>query len=131
MRFSEVTFGDLTPVDGYGPGFFRIGGAVFEGALLLLPEGVRPWGGPDDPAPLVAAAGAVDLLFIGTGDALSHLPSALRAVLDGAGVMAEPMPTPAACRSYNVLLGEGRRVGAALVPVSAPGAEGNRPDSGA
>jgi uncharacterized protein len=45
MRLSEVQFDDSRPVDGYGPGFFRIGGKVFHGAILALGTGVVSWGG--------------------------------------------------------------------------------------
>ncbi|MFN3606674.1 MAG: MTH938/NDUFAF3 family protein, partial [Cypionkella sp.] len=45
------------------------------------------------------------------------LPPAFIAALDQAGIGVEPMNTPAAARTYNVLLGEGRRVAAALLPV--------------
>jgi uncharacterized protein len=46
------------------------------------------------------------------------VPPAFIAALDGAGIGVEPMNTPAAARTYNVLLGEGRRVAACLLPVS-------------
>ncbi|MGB5560642.1 MAG: Mth938-like domain-containing protein [Paracoccaceae bacterium] len=117
MRLNEIRFTDGLPVDGYGPGFFRIGGEVFEGAVLVLPAGVAAWGGFEDHAPLVAAAGAVDVIFIGTGTEMAHLPATLREALEAAGIGAEPMASPAACRTYNILLSEGRRVGLALLPV--------------
>ena len=64
-----------------------------------------------------AAAGAVDVLFVGTGRQIAHLPEPFRAALDSAGVGAEVMDSPAAARTYNVLLAEARRVAAALLPV--------------
>ncbi len=117
MRFQEVNYKSMPAIDGYGAEFFRIGGQVFQGAILVLPGGVRPWGGFEDTAALLATQ--VDVLFLGTGAETRHLPEPLRGVLRGAHVAAEPMATGAACRSYNVLLGEGRRVGAALLPASA------------
>lgn len=117
MRLNEIRFTDGLPVDGYGPGFFRIGGEVHQGAVLVLPSGVAAWGGFDDIAPLVAAAGAVDVIFIGTGPEMTHLPLPFRDALDAAGIGAEPMASPTACRTYNILLSEGRRVGLALLPV--------------
>ncbi len=117
MRLNEIRFTDSRPVDGYGPGFFRIGGEVFEGAVLVLPTGVTPWGGYDDPDVLIAAKQDVDVVFIGTGSEMAHLPTAFREALEAAGIGAEPMASPAACRTYNVLLSEGRRVGLALLPV--------------
>ena len=52
MRLNEITFTDAKPVEGYGPGFFRIGGEVIEGAVLTGPTGTGAWGGFDSPAPL-------------------------------------------------------------------------------
>ena len=117
MRMNEVQFDDSRPVDGYGPGFFRIGGEVHQGALLLLPSGVSAWGGYADRAPLLAAAAEIDVIFIGTGADMAHLPGDLRQTLEGAVLGVEPMATASACRTYNVLLSEGRRVGLAVLPV--------------
>lgn len=116
MRITEVDFGTGTPIDGYGPGFFRVGGAVVQGAALVLPGAAAPWAGYDDPAPILAAADRIDFLIVGTGPEIAHPPPAFRAALDAAGIGVEPMASPAACRTYNVLLSEGRRVGAALLP---------------
>ena len=117
MRLNEVRYDQGKPVNGYGPGFFRIGGEVFHGPVLVLPSGVQPWGGWDDRAALVAAAGAVDVVFVGTGAVIAHLPVPFRQALEQAGLGAEPMASPTACRTYNVLLSEGRRVALALFPV--------------
>jgi uncharacterized protein len=116
MRITEVDFGTGTPIDGYGPDFFRVGGAVVEGGALVLPGGAAPWAGYDDTAAILAAAGSVDILILGTGPAIAHPPPAFRAALEAAGIGVEPMASAAACRTYNVLLSEGRRVGAALLP---------------
>jgi len=117
MRMQEIEYSDARPVEGYGPGFFRVGGKVVEGAVMLLPSGIAPWGGMDDRDPLLAAAPEIDVLFVGTGDEIAPIPAGLRDALEAAGVGVETMASPTACRSYNVLLSEGRRVGAALLPV--------------
>jgi len=117
MRLNEITYNNAAPVDGYGPGFFRIGGQVFEGAVLTGPTGTAAWGGYADDAPLLALSEAVDVLFIGTGAELAHIPSDLRSTLERAGIGVEIMNSPAACRTYNVLLSEGRRIALALIPV--------------
>lgn len=117
MHLNEIRFGSLTPVDGYGPGFFRIGGLVLQGPVLVHPDGAAGWGGLDDPAPLLALAGQIDVLFCGTGAAPAHLPRPLREALEAAGIGVEAMGTPAAARTYNICLSEGRRVAAALLPV--------------
>ncbi|MFV0244846.1 MAG: Mth938-like domain-containing protein [Qingshengfaniella sp.] len=118
MRLTEIDYDTGTPVDGYGPGFFRIGGRRIAGGMRVLPGAeVAQWAGYDDLAPLIAAAPRIDVLFIGTGAAMAYLPPAFRDALEGAGIGAEPMASPAACRTYNVLLSEGRRVGLAVLPV--------------
>ncbi|NVO55679.1 hypothetical protein HW561_07750 [Rhodobacteraceae bacterium B1Z28] len=117
MRLNEITYNNAAPVDGYGPGFFRIGDQVHDGAVLTGPEGTGAWGGYADHTPLLALAGQVDVLFIGTGKELSHIPPELRQVLEDAGIGVEIMNSPAACRTYNVLLSEGRRIALALLPV--------------
>ena len=117
MRLNEVVYTSGRPVDGYGPGLFRVGGEVHHGAVLILPSSVSSWGGPDDLAPILAAAGGVDVLLMGTGAEIAHAPTSMRERLEAAGIGLEVMASPAACRSYNVLLGEGRRVALAALPV--------------
>jgi uncharacterized protein len=117
VPLNEVRYSGLLPVEGYGPGFFRIGGQVHAGGVLVRGDRVGPWAGYDDLAPLLALAGTVDVLFVGTGAEIAHPPAAFRAALEAAGIGVEAMASPAACRTYNVLLSEGRRIGLALLPV--------------
>ncbi|WP_170564704.1 Mth938-like domain-containing protein [Ruegeria atlantica] len=115
MRLNEITYNGASPVDGYGPGFFRIGGRVYEGSVLTGPSGTASWGGYDDPSPLLGLAAQVDVILIGTGTELAHIPTALRSALEQAGMGVEIMNSPAACRTYNVLLSEGRRIALAML----------------
>ncbi|QIE45349.1 hypothetical protein G5B38_07320 [Pseudohalocynthiibacter aestuariivivens] len=117
MQMHEISFGQATPIDGYGPGFFRVGGTVLQGPICITETGARSWGGMDDHAPLLALADQVDVIFLGTGAEIAHIPAALRSTLEDAGIGVETMSSPAACRTFNVLLSEGRRVAAALLPV--------------
>jgi uncharacterized protein len=117
MRMTEMTFPDALPVEGYGPGFFRIGGDARLGPLLVGPGGVADWAGLEDAAPLDALAGRIDVLFLGMGAEIAHAPGALLARLEAAGIGVEVMASPTACRSYNVTLSEGRRVALAALPV--------------
>lgn len=117
MRLNEIIYTGALPIDGYGPGFFRIGGQVHHGAALILPDGVRDWAGLEQGAALVELAGQIDVLFFGMGPEIAPLPAAVRGTLENAGLGVEVMNTPAACRTYNVLLSEGRRIGAAVLPV--------------
>ncbi len=116
MRLNEITYNNATPVDGYGPGFFRIGGQVHKGAVLTSPKGTSSWGEYVDPTPLLALSDEVDVLLIGTGAELAHIPADLRRALEDAGIGVEIMNSPAACRTYNVLLSEGRRIALAVIP---------------
>ena len=117
MQLTETSFSGVTPIDGYGPGFFRVGGVVVEGPVLLFPTYRLAWGGLGDLQSILDRAAEMDVLFIGTGASLAPLPAAFRDPLREAGLGLEPMPSPSACRTYNVLLSEGRRVAAALLPV--------------
>ncbi|MCR8547024.1 Mth938-like domain-containing protein [Salipiger sp. P9] len=117
MQMNELSFGAAQPVDGYGPGFFRVGGRPMDGALCLSHGGCRAWGGLEDEDALVALAGEVDVIFVGLGAETGYLPKSLSARLEAVGVGVEVMNTPSACRTYNVLLGEGRRVALAVLPV--------------
>lgn len=117
MQLNEVVFAQATPIDGYGAGFFRVGGARIEGAAIVTETGARGWGGLEDAQPLLELAGDIDVLFIGTGAEIAHIPEGLRSALEEVGIGIETMSSPAACRTYNVLLSEGRRVAAAVLPV--------------
>ena len=117
MQMYEIELSGPTPVDSYGPGFFRIAGQLHEGGLLLLPDRVASWAGFDDLETILAEKAGFDILLVGTGADMQMLPPETRKSLEEAGFGVEPMPTPAACRTYNVLLSEGRRIAAALIPV--------------
>lgn len=117
MRLNEIVYNDAQPVEGYGPGFFRIGGEVIEGPVITGPRGTYSWAGLEDTAPLKELVGQIDVLFVGTGADVAHLPDDLAEELQEAGLGVESMSSPAACRTYNVLLSEGRRIALALIPV--------------
>ena len=125
---------DLTPlipqgrqiVESYGDGRFRVSGALHEHSILVLSERTIAWPVADiralsleSLAPIVAAgeSGAVNLLLIGCGPRMAMIPAAIRAALRAKGIVIEPMDTGAACRTYNVLAAEGRKVAAALIAV--------------
>ncbi|ALJ37172.1 hypothetical protein D9623_15075 [Azospirillum brasilense] len=123
---------DITPIipsdrqviDGYGDGQFCVSGQWRTGAVVVLPDRTEPWRPQDfaaltaeDFAPVIGAEPRVEFLLLGSGARMQLLPKALRQSLRDAGLVVEVMDTGAACRTYNVLLAEGRRVGAALLPV--------------
>lgn len=125
MRMIEIDYDAQPPIDGYGPGGFRVAGKWHAGPMILMAEGRLDFTAPvsaEALAPVLAAAGSLDLVIIGQGDEIAPIPREVRAALDGAGIGVEIMATPSACRTYNVLLTEDRRVAVVLVPVgAAPG----------
>ena len=123
---------DVTPlipqgrqvIESYGNGGFRVTGENFRGSILVLPEWSAAW----PPAcieeldlaslePVLAAEPPVEVLLIGCGRAMAFIDPDLRATVRARGVALEPMDTGAACRTYNVLMAEDRRVAAALIAV--------------
>ena len=117
MRLTEVTYGSALAIEGYGPGFFRVGNHLLRGPSLITPWDAGPWGGVNDSATVLTLLGKIDVLLVGTGTEIAHLPVGFRAAIEAAGIGVEAMSSPAACRTYNVLLGEGRRIAAAVLPV--------------
>jgi uncharacterized protein len=111
-------------IESYGLGGFRFGGMSHRGSLLCLPSGMWGWD-PGTPAvydvatlaPVLAEADRIDILLVGTGRDLVPLPAALKQRCRELGISADPMATGHALRTWNVLLGEGRRVAAALTAV--------------
>jgi uncharacterized protein len=120
---------DITPlipegrqiIQAYGNGQFRVNGALFGEAIIVFPERTIPW--PDSGLtaaafqPVLAVAEEVELLLVGCGLRAAFVPPGVRQTLRQAGIVLDAMDTGAACRTYNVLLAEGRRIAAALMPV--------------
>lgn len=111
-------------IEAYGNGGFRFGGMSHRGSILCLPTGIWDWPVASmdalDAASLdeaIALRERLTLFFLGTGTALVMPPRDVRAAFEQAGVWLEAMDTGAAARTYNMLLAEGRQVGAALIAV--------------
>lgn len=123
---------DVTPVipsgrmviESYGDMTFRVSGERYTGGLIVLPDRVIPWPVADwadvtvDSLKALTDANAADVLLLGCGQR-AQLPSRdFRQAIRATGLVTEPMDTGAACRTYNVLMAEDRRVAAALLPVA-------------
>ncbi len=121
MKFSEILAPNSLQIDAYDASHFRINGRVFAHAVLLLPDTeVQPW---TLITPGTLNCGDLDLMLdtqpqvivIGTGArALIPAPTLMAAGADR-GIGIEWMQTGAACRTYNLLASEGRRVAAGLL----------------
>lgn len=124
MDITPVVSADRQLIIGYGDNGFTITGIRHEGSVLVLPHETQPW--PvrsmaeltvDSLAPILTAEPRPAVLLLGCGRGMSVIPREVKNALRTAGIVVEPMDTGAACRTYNVLLTEGRDVAAALIAV--------------
>jgi len=111
-------------IQGYGEGGFRISGRTYKGSVLVFPDNTLPWPVEDSASitletlsSVTQASEAVRVLLVGCGVRGAALNTEIRAALRAAGVGIETMDTGAACRTFNVLMLEGRAVAAALIAV--------------
>lgn len=117
MHITEVSFDAGQPIDGYGPGFFRIGTLQHFGPLAIIPGGPVAWSGMPEGAPFINAAKSFDVLLVGQGADIAPLDPVFRRTFEELNIGVEPMSTPSACRTYNILLAEGRRIAIAATPI--------------
>jgi uncharacterized protein len=115
---------DRQKIQKYGAGRFTVSGQVFEGGVLVLPQQTLPW--PADSIAslseqsitlLIEHVALIDVCLMGCGPKTLQLPPPLRARFKAAGLRVDVMDTGSACRTYNVLMTEGRAVAAALIAV--------------
>lgn len=123
---------DVTPIipagrqviEAYASGLFRVSGIVHKNSILVFPDATLAWPvsdagslTPDAFQPIIARGG-VEVLLLGCGARMALVPAGLRKALREAGIVVDAMDTGAACRTYNVLLSEERRVAAALIALA-------------
>ena len=113
----------LNTVTAYGPGFIEINKIRHTLAVLLTPERVEPWAVESFEALTEAdferlRARNPEVALLGTGSRQRFPHPRLYRALSDARIGLEVMTTPAACRTYNILMAEGRKVAAALLPGS-------------
>ena len=115
--------GELTLIHGYGGGGFRIAKQPYQGDQILLPRTRFDWQAPawdkisiDDLAPIFIEP-LPPLLIMGLGEEPQGFLPELQVALSQKGISMEIMSTPAACRTWNVLLSEGRHAALALLAI--------------
>ncbi|WP_290542697.1 MTH938/NDUFAF3 family protein [Aestuariivirga sp.] len=110
-------------IETYGAGGFGFAGMSHRGSILALPSGIYAWRAdpralsPADFDMAIAEKAGIDLLLIGMGAVMARPPKPVRAALEAAGLMYDPMATGHAVSTYNLLLEEKRRVAAAFIAV--------------
>jgi uncharacterized protein len=112
------------PIDAYGQGGFAFAGMSHRGSLLCLPDAIWAWPvarleeiDKHSLQRVFAAANGIDTLIVGTGNHVWLPPAELRSALRAVRVVLDAMQTGPAIRTYNVMIGERRRVAAALIAV--------------
>jgi uncharacterized protein len=107
----------------YAPGKITVNDATYTSSLVLTPEGIWPEWTPQIFPELAAehfeaiAVRRQEVVILGTGALLTFPAPACLAPLSRAGIGVEVMDTAAACRTYNILAADGRKVIAALLMI--------------
>jgi uncharacterized protein len=124
---------DITPrlesdallIRNYGPAGFTVAETLHAGSILVTMDAVHPLAEGVSIETLDATAliqtlkdARTELVLLGGGKEMQNVPDALKASLRAAGIASEAMDTGAACRTYNVLMAEGRHVAAVLLSVA-------------
>jgi uncharacterized protein len=124
MATQTASYPGRAAIEAYGNGGFRFAGMSHRGSILCLANSIVAWEvtrpeemTPETLAPVLAEKSLIRSLLLGTGAHQVLASPALRSAFREAGIALETMDTGAACRTFNVLLGEGRPVAAALIAV--------------
>jgi uncharacterized protein len=121
MELTPVIPSGRQVIESYGVRGFRVTGIAYERSILVFPDATLDWpvAGIDavtiETLRPVFERGGTEILLLGCGARMMPVPPALRQALKAVGISLEAMDTGAACRTYNVLLAEDRRVAAALL----------------
>jgi uncharacterized protein len=113
---------DRQVIDSYGPSGFHVSGTAYQSAIVVFPDATHIWpvstlaDVTPDSLRAVIDHGGIEILLLGCGRRMQPVPLALRQALRAFGIVIDAMDTGAACRTYNILLAEERRVAAALLP---------------
>ena len=124
MDITPLIKGDRKIINSYGAGRFVVSGKEYADSIILLPLTLDTWN-IDSPfvwceaviEQLMMSAKDAEVILVGTGKNMVPMPSKWRNLFREKKLSADVMDTGAACRTYNVLLSEERRVIAALVLV--------------
>ena len=120
---------DVTPlipagrqvIESYGTAGFRVSGTAHAGSILVFVDSTVAWPVERfdevtiEALTPVLARGDIEILLLGCGRRMMPVSVELRRQLRAGGVVLDAMDTGAACRTYNILLAEERRIAAALI----------------
>ncbi len=124
MKIAKETAGrDTKVIRAYGPGRINVNDSLLNRSFILAPDRVVEDWPPQRFEDLLpehfdaALALEPEILIVGTGTSQRFLPPELIAKLGAGGIGVEVMDTAAACRTYNILLSEDRKVVATLLMI--------------
>ncbi len=126
MDVTPLIRSDQQVIQSYAGGQFRVSGAVYDHAILVTPQGTMTWEDPVDAiadltlesfSQIIEMADEIDVVLLGCGAKMAFMDMALKKALSEKGLPVDVMDSGAACRTYNVIMAEGRRVVAALLTV--------------
>jgi len=124
MKLHQDQPAALNTVTAYGSGYIEINAQKHYGGLKVRPDGaVEAWNVGaiaefDEKAVSDLLVDAPEIILLGTGDEQKFPAAATLSELYRSQTGFEVMSTPAACRTYNILMAEGRHVLAALMPLA-------------
>ena len=123
MDITPLIKSDQQVIQSYAGGVFKVSGVAYSQAVFVFPNETAVWNAGDfeslsvaDFEILIARSADIDVVLLGCGAKMRFLKPELRAALKARGLSVDVMDSGAACRTYNVLMAEGRRVVAALLP---------------
>jgi uncharacterized protein len=129
MDITPVIPGDRNVIQSYGPGRFQVSQQEYTSSLIVAPSWITVWEietfdqiSPESLSKIAEHEAEIEVLLIGVGERMQPPSGLVRNAMRKIGVSVDTMDTGAACRTYNLLMGDGRRVAAALLalPGSTP-----------
>ena len=124
MQLQDIHFAGQNLIEAYGDMGFRMNQRRIEGSILILPGVVKNLDanaqtdfGLDLLAPVFTAMDEIEIMILGTGVTQKFPSMELKKPFLENNIALEPMDTGAACRTYNILVSEDRRVAAALIAI--------------
>jgi uncharacterized protein len=111
-------------IEAYGNGGFKVNAERIEGSIVIMPDAVFNWQISSFSAINIAAlkdvidnSKNIEILLLGCGKKIDFLPRDIEENLKQHKIKVEYLDSGSACRTYNVLLGEGRAIAAAIIAI--------------
>jgi uncharacterized protein len=124
MQLQDIQFSGKRLIQSYGDNGFRLTDGRFEGSILILPRGIEHFAA-ESPADFdIAQFGGVfdardelEIMLLGTGQRQQFPSLEIRKKFLENNIALEVMDSGAACRTYNILVSEDRRIAAAIIAI--------------